>query len=243
MLGVTGNDEDHDKTEAWVKELGVEYPYAYFKDQALSKATEHTAYPHSALIDPKGVIVWTGHPSELSKGLIEQHIKGASKVISYGWSEAFHPVAKSVAKREFAKALGEVDKAAAKAVEEATKVKAAVLAMLDGELAGMNKALEAGDFYAANVVALSLDGKLKGLPQEAAVTAALTRLGSDKDVKEILDGQTKLQKIAQGELRKDKQIQEAIQRAQQLAEKYDGTIVERQAREFVTKLRARLANG
>jgi hypothetical protein len=241
VLGVTDNKEDRGKTEAWVKELGVEYPYAYAIDGALATATERPGFPHAALINPKGVLVWTGHPSDLTKGLIEEHIKGASKFISYGWSEEFQPVAKAVGKREFAKAVAEADKLAAKGVAAAADVKTAVLGMLDAELATMNKALEGGDFYAANVVASALDGKLKGLTQEAAVETVLTRLATDKQAKEILDGQTKLQKIAQGELRKEKQLQDAIQRAEQLAGKYQGTIVETQAKEFVTKLRAQLA--
>jgi hypothetical protein len=241
VLGVTGADEDHGKTEAWVKELGVEYPYAYFKNDALSKATEHSAYPHAALIDPKGVVVWTGHPSGLTNGEVEKHLKGASKFISYGWSDEFQNVAKAIGKREFGKAVAEVDKLAAKGVAAAAEVKTSVLGMLDADIADMNKALEGGDFYAANVVASSLDGKLKGLDQESAVDAVLTRLATDRDAKEILDGQTKLQKIAQGELRKDKQLEDAIQRAEQLIKKYEGTIVATQATEFVAKLRARLA--
>ena len=240
MLGVTSATEDRGKTEAWIKDLGVEYPYAYFKDDVLSRATEHSAYPHAALIDPQGVVVWTGHPSSLSNGEIEKHIKGASKFISYGWSEEFMPVAKAVGKREFAKAVAEVDKLAAKGVAAAADVKTSVLGMLDAEVAEMNKALEAGDFYAANTVASALDGKLKGLEQAAAIDAVLTRLSTDKQAKEILDGQTKLQKIAQGELRKDKQLEDAIKRAEQLAGKYPGTIVETQAKEFVTKLQDRL---
>ncbi len=240
MLGVTSATEDRGKTEAWIKDLGVEYPYAYFKDDALSRATDHTGYPHAALIDPKGAVVWTGHPSALTNGEVEKHIKGASKFISYGWSEEFMPVAKAVGKREFAKAVAEVDKLAAKGVAASAEVKTSVLGMLDADVADMNKALEGGDFYAANAIASELDGKLKGLTQESAVTAVFTRLTTDKAAKEVLDGQTKLQKIAQGELRKDKQLQDAIQRAEQLAGKYKGTIVETQAMEFVTKLKARL---
>jgi len=243
VLGVTSTTEDRGKTEAWIKDLGVEYPYAYFKDGALSSATAHTAYPHAALIDPKGVLVWAGRPSDLTKGLIEEHIKGASKFISYGWSEEFMPVAKAVGKREFAKAVAEVDKLAAKGVAASADVKTSVLGMLDADVADMNKALEGGDFYAANLIANALDGKLKGLAQETAVTAVFTRLTTDKAAKEVLEGQTKLQKIAQGELRKDKQIQDAIQRAEQLAGKYKGTLVETQAKEFVTKLKARLAGA
>lgn len=243
MLGVTGDKEDHDKTEAWVRDLGVEYTYAYFKDDALSKATDHKGYPHSALINPEGMIVWTGHPNTLTKGLIEQHIKGASKFISFGWPLEFESVAKAVAKRDFGKAISEVDKLVAKGAAEADKVKQGVLALLDVEVGAMAKAMEAGDFLAAFDVADALDGKLKGLPQETAVADILKRLSSDKEAKEILDGQQKLRKIATSELRKDRQIEDAIRRAEQLEKKYEGTIVATQAKDFIVKMRARLKEG
>lgn len=240
VIGVTSVSEPRDKTEAWVKDLGVEYTYGYFKNNALSTVTEHSAYPHAALISPAGIVVWTGHPSSLSKGTIEEHLKGASKFLSYGWSEEFEAVAKALSKLDYAKAVAEAEKLGEKGVEGSENVKNAVLKMLDSRIAGMNAALEAGDFYAANAEAELLDGNLKGLTQEAAVAAVFERLKTDKDAKTILDGQSKLQKIMQGELRKSKQIEDAITRAQSVAKKYEGTIVERQANEFVSKLRDRL---
>jgi len=237
---VTAEKEDHDLTAAWVKELGVEYPYGYFKDSKLSEATEHTAYPHAALIDPKGVIVWAGHPASLSDSIIEKHLAGASKYLSYGWSDTFEPVAKQLAKQDFGKAIAEVDKLVASGAEGAADVRTAVIGMLDARIATMSKALEKGDFYAANIVVEELLGRLGDLPQAATIDAAETRLGSDKEVKEILAGQKKLHKIMDGELRKDKQLEGAIKDAEKLVKKYPGTIVERQANEFITKLKDRL---
>ncbi|MEZ6014459.1 MAG: hypothetical protein R3F49_05045 [Planctomycetota bacterium] len=243
MLGVTSASEDHDKTEQWIKDLGVEYTYGYFTGNALSEATEHKGYPHCALINPEGVVVWTGHPSALSKSTIEEHLKGASKYVMYGWSEEFEPVAKALVKLDYAKAIGEIEKLSGKGVEGTEAVKASVLGMLDGRIGEMTKAFEAGDYYAAQAAAEALNGKIKGLAQEATVASLLANLSSDKAIKEVLDGQTKLQKIVQGELRKKKQIEDAIGRAQQIAKKYEGTIVERQAKDFVGKMRSRLGEG
>ena len=223
-----------------MSDLGVKYPYAYFNDNGLSQVTEHRAYPHAALIDPKGIVVWTGHPTSLNKGTIEEHLKGASKFLSYGWGPEFEPVAKAVAKREFAKAIAEVDKLAAKDVADAAAVREGVLGLLDVEVKALTAALDAGDCLEAHTRAASLDGKLKGLTQEKTGTDVLKRLTTDKTLKEILEGQKKLAKLAEGELRKEKEIQAAIRSAEQLAKKYEGTIVATEAQAFISRLQAAL---
>lgn len=240
MLGITASKEDKGKTEAWISELGVQYPYAYFGDGKLSEATGHKGYPHAALVDPKGTIVWAGHPSSLSNGTVESALKGASKYISYGWPKEFQKVAKAVNEGDFGAAIAEATKLAAAGTERGEEVKAAVVGMLDVCIADMNAAMEGGDFYAANEIAERLSGKLKGLDQDQAVAAVLERLKKDKDVKTILKGQTALQKVMQGELRKDKQVEAAMAKAEKIAKKYPGTIVERQAKDFVQKMKLRL---
>ena len=36
-----------------------------------------TGYPSAALVNPKGVVVWQGHPSGLQKDKLENHLAGA----------------------------------------------------------------------------------------------------------------------------------------------------------------------
>ncbi len=47
---------------------------------AIDKAPEYVCdgIPHSWLVNPRGVVVWEGHPAELKDAQIEEHIKGAS---------------------------------------------------------------------------------------------------------------------------------------------------------------------
>lgn len=240
MLAITSNTEDKAKTEAFIAATGAEYTYGYFHDDSISKATEQKGYPHAALIDPSGTIVWTGHPARLTSSTIEEHLKGAAKYISFGWPTEFESVAKEVHAGDFAKALAAVDKLAEKGVEGAADVRTSVVGMLDAHIAEMNAALQAGDFLEANRIAEWLDGNLKGLDQAQAVEAVLDRFKSDKDAKQILGGQAALAKVMNGELRKDKQLESAISKAEKLAKKYPGTIVETQANEFIARLRVRL---
>ena len=76
--------------------------------------------------------------------------------------------------------------------------------------------------------------------EESSVTAVLERLKSDKDAIAILKGQESLEKIANSELRKKKQVEKAIGKAEKIAKKYPGTIVETQAKDFITRLKKRL---
>jgi hypothetical protein len=112
--------------------------------------------------------------------------------------------------------------------------------LLDVEVKALTSALDAGDCLKAHTLASSLDGKLKGLTQESTVSDALKRLTTDKALKEVLEGQKKLARLAEGELRKEKEIQAAIRSAEQLAKKYEGTIVATEAQAFISRLQAAL---
>jgi len=221
----------------------MRYPYAYFKGKQLGEDTGQRGYPHAALFNPQGEIVWTGHPSSLRSSTIKEHLKGASKYVTFGWGEKYKKVAKAIFENEFAKALAETDKLGAKGNERATEVRASIEAMLTTKIEAMNDALEKGDYYAANSTALSLKGNLKGLDEaSASVDAVFALLKSDKNAKTVLKGQTSLQKLADGELRKRKQIQTAMDKAKKLKKQYADTIVEQQADAFLDKLRVML-NG
>ncbi|MEL7028562.1 MAG: hypothetical protein AAGL49_04975, partial [Pseudomonadota bacterium] len=83
-----------------------------------------------------------------------------------------------------------------------------------------------------------LDGNLGELEQAAKVTSTLESMDGDSEIEHVLGGQKKLAKITGGKLGKSREVQSAIKKAEQLAKKYDGTIVETQARDFVKRMRA-----
>lgn len=220
--------------------LNVEYAYGYFNDRKLSEDTGHKGYPHAALFNPSGEIVWTGHPNGLTSGTIEKALKGASPFLSYGWAEPFHGVAKSISKSEFAKAMKDADRLVASGEEGAEAVRTQVVKVLGARISKLEKAIADGDFLAAQEMADALDGNLSGLDEAEKVDGIVSHLKKDKDAKNIIKGQSALAKLKGGDLRKKKSKELAIGKAEKLAKRYEGTIVERHANAFIELLRGQL---
>jgi hypothetical protein len=64
--------------------------------------------PHAVLVDPKGKITWSGHPAELSKGTIEESLKGALE--PGGLGPGLSSVAKLLRSDQYGKAHAEAKK-------------------------------------------------------------------------------------------------------------------------------------
>ena len=238
MLGVTSASEDRAKTLDWVKNMGVTYPFAFAADRKLHEVAGVKGIPHAALFNAEGVMVWSGSPYSLNKGTIKEALRGASKKMTFGWGKPYAGVAKSLLAGDFGKAIKDADALLTKGTEGAEEVKSSLLSKLDKRIAAMEKALKAGDYYAALVIAENLDGSLKGLDQQTVVTATLETLSGD-EAKTVLGGQKKLAKIKGSKLKKTRDIEAAIKQAKRLAEKYQGTLVATQANDFVQAMRKR----
>lgn len=225
---------------AWVDAMGVNYPFAFAKDNALYDAIGVRGIPHAAIVDPEGNVLWSGSPYSLSNKTIKTALKGASKTLTFGWGKDFADAAKAVVAGDFGKALKVTDKLASNGNENAAAVRASILSKLDGRVAAMEKAHKKGDFLAAMQIAEALDGNLGELEQAATVTKTLEDIEGDSDAKRILAGQKSLAKIMGGNLDKTRMAESAMKKATALAKKYDGTIVEEQAKDFVKKVKARI---
>lgn len=220
--------------------MGAEYSFAFAGDGNLYEACGVKGIPHAALVSPDGEILWTGSPYSLSSGKVKDALKGASKSITFGWGKDYKDVAANVIDGKFGKAIASVEKRAAKGDENAEAIKASVLSKLGRRVESMNKAHKEGDFLGSLTIAEELDGNLTGLDQAATVSALIETIESDADAKPILEGQRKLAKLVNGKLDKTKQMQSAIKKAGQVAGKYPGTIVEKQAQKFIKSLEGRM---
>lgn len=235
MLGVTPDREPRPETRRFIEETGAEYPYAYVRGSSLKKVTGQRAFPHAALIDPGGKVVWVGHPGRLTKGIVQKHLKGASKFLTFGWPAAFQSVAKAIAKLEFAKALAEVEKLADK--DGADIVKADVSKMITSRVSKMEAAMEKGDYYGAHELAETLDGQLKGLPEAEKVDAVLDHLKTDKSAKRAMKAQAGLRKLMDVKITKRKEAEKMLKKVNKILEENDGTYVGDEAAKFISKLR------
>jgi len=116
-VGVTSEPED--PTAKYMEETGAKMAVAYETSSKSMEAYGFRGYPSAALIDPKGILVWKGHPSRLTDEIIEQHIKGAvvgsgdgKLALELELPKKYAAVAKQLAKGD----LGDAHKALAAAL-------------------------------------------------------------------------------------------------------------------------------
>jgi len=73
-VGVTSEAEG--PTKGFMEQTSAKMAVAYEPSLKSMKAYGFNGFPSSALISPKGVVVWTGHPSSLTEKIIEENLVG-----------------------------------------------------------------------------------------------------------------------------------------------------------------------
>lgn len=86
MLGLSS--EPPEKVEPYVEELGITLPIG--ASSSTSGRYGVRGIPDAALIGPDGKLMWSGHPSSLSKDKVKEALKGARKPAPGGYM-AFRP--------------------------------------------------------------------------------------------------------------------------------------------------------
>lgn len=69
VLGIT--DEPKQTIRAFVKKIPIDYPVATAPEELATKFGVE-GIPHAFLVNKEGVIVWEGHPMELTNKIIEK---------------------------------------------------------------------------------------------------------------------------------------------------------------------------
>jgi len=72
------SDEETGLIEKYVEKHKIGFPIARLGSGEFEKAIGVTGFPTSALIDPRGKLVWTGHPA-MADGKIGDALKGSKK--------------------------------------------------------------------------------------------------------------------------------------------------------------------
>jgi len=213
IIGVTSETEK--QTVSWIEKHGAEYSYGYDKGGKLKSALGVGGIPNAVLVNPSGTIVWQGHPSGLTANIVASALEGAITTPIYQWGSSAKGIKKSFLKGDFAKAISQADKLAAK-----EPIGAEIATMLRGIVAdrvsGCEAALERGDVRKANEGAKALVKGIKGLPEEEQLEVLLKKISKDKALKEILKVQDKLADILATEVEKKKECQNCIKRLEKL---------------------------
>lgn len=240
IIGVTG--EGQKPTEKWVADKGVRYPYAYEKGSDLQRAVGLRGYPHAALIDPSGTIVWTGHPARLDRATIETALAGALVRPLFDW-----PRSMGTPKREFKK--GNLGKALLAAKKLADKGESAGRWVTDSIQSFIEFKVERAAALAAEGNYLELDDsgpeilrQVKGLAEyEERMESLLDQLDT-KEAKHCIKGQLKLRKHIEEfwEIKNptQKDVLKWLKKLDKLRDDFAGTYVEEDAREFLLHLQA-----
>ena len=157
-----------------------------------------------------------------SSSIVAKAVTGAIPTPIYEWGKSAKDIKKSFLKGDYAKAIKAANKLAAK-----EKVGEELATMLRGvvtkKAASYEADLERGDVRKANEGAKAFLKTIKGLPEEEALKALVTRISKDKELKPVLKAQDKLADILASEVKKKKDCQNSLKRLKSLLEDHEGT--------------------
>src|SRR5262249_13686912 len=116
-------NEPEKLVEKYIGANKVEYPIFIEKSFKSSNALGVKGYPSAYLIDPKGNVVWAGHPAKLTDAEIEKALAGA-RVPGIKLPGPLKPLEPLLQKKDFGKAYEAVKAMLAGNLDEASKTAA-----------------------------------------------------------------------------------------------------------------------
>jgi len=205
VVGVTNEPEK--LVEKYVADNKVEYPIFIEKSYKSANALKIAGYPHAVLVDPKGTVVWAGHPAELNDSIVEKALTGAHPP-RVSLPAALKPLEPLMAKKDFGKAyeqakamlggnLDETSKTAAQEIADGIAEDAKALA------ATADQANESKHYYEAQDALDRLVKQYAGVPGADGAAAKLQALQADASAKASIAAGAQLAKAADLEQSKD----------------------------------------
>lgn len=244
MLALS-SEKEHDKVEDFVENNGYTVRTAS-GSTAGSQKYGVSGIPHSVLIGIDGKVLWSGNPGSLSKGKLEEALKGARKPASGGYlsfrpslaaTGALAAAFKSIDEGKLGKALAASqaivkNESAAPADAEAARALAAEIeAHADLILAQAEQALEVRNVLVALDVFGAVSKEMKGTPQGDKADQALARIAKDDKLQEELKAAEAFAKVKKGAERLS--TSKKKKKFEEFAEKYEGTRAAERALAFV----------
>ena len=189
VIGVTS--ESAEDTEPWVEDKGVEYAYAY-DEGGLFRELGLRGYPSAVLVDPYGVIVWKGHPSSLSSGVVKDAIKGALKTPAWEWPAEAGSFKEVLATGKLKAAI---EAAEASEIKEVKGTLSFLQKMVEKRVKGLKDRVDDLDIVGAVDTLDSLRDSLEGLPELEDVEKLATKIEEDEKCQRALEDQKALAEI------------------------------------------------
>ncbi len=150
-IGVTSEPEG--PTKGFMESTSAKMAVAFEPGLKSMKAYGFTGFPSSALVSPKGVVVWTGHPSSLTEKIIEDNLVGVvmnssgKLTVDVELPKKYSAIVKQLEKGDLGEGMKALDAAiAAQSVSETDKTaleaaKSATQNVLDEETKAVDAAV------------------------------------------------------------------------------------------------------
>jgi hypothetical protein len=191
-------------------------------------------FPHAALIDASGHLVWSGHPGGLEESLVKRLLEDAAFVAPVE-GKAYKGLNKRIRKREYGKALAEAVKGLKKAPEDAgfAKARASLEGLLEHKRKAAAAAVDAGDHGLAWGLLVEVEELFDGTDEAKAAKARAKELEKLPEAKDAIEAYKKIRKADEVALTGD--YEKAARTYKTVASKFPDTASGRRARAFMNR--------
>ena len=223
VVGVTNEPEK--LVSKYVADNKVEYPIFIETSYKSSNALKVSGYPSAFLVDPKGTVVWAGHPSDLTDSEIEKALKGA-KPPGIKLPAALKALEPLMTKKDFGKAweaakamlAGSLDADAKTAAEELVAgIESDAKALVESS----SKHIEAKEYFEAQSELDQLGKQYAGVPGTESAAGKLQELQANAEIRKAIKAGEQLAKA--GELESSSDFDKAYAGYKAVVSGYAGT--------------------
>ena len=247
VVGVTS--EPVTPTEKFIETTKSTMIVAYTKGQKATQDFGVSGYPSSVLVGPKGTVVWSGHPSRLTKKIVEQNLSGVSLVapspfeLDIELPKAHKSIVTKLSKGDLGYGLVAIDKALGRSSlkdedrDALTAARELVLGRLKDVVASIDESREAGRYADAEVSLEQIVKHFKNHESGKIAREELTALKRDADLRDELEAGRRIIK-AQGFLA-DGQTKRSVSALKSVAKgRLEGTREAERARKLLDEINA-----
>lgn len=215
VVGVT--DEPAELVDAYVQEFKPTYPIVIEQGGRSARALGVNGYPTAFLVDPKGTVVWTGHPAGLDEATLQSALKGA-RPPAVRLPAQLKPLERLIERGEHGKvwesaramlAGGDLD---AEAKQTAEELVAGIETAAQELFADAERRLAAREYFEAVQALEPLAKAYRGVHRWAEAEAKLAELQADPAIKKAIKGGEQLAKARELDRAKDYEKAWAIYR-------------------------------
>lgn len=231
IIGVASESEE--STDPWIEETKAKYAYAFDHSSKLMRAVGASGYPSAILVNPRGEIVFSGHPAKVDDEMIEDALEGALLLPVYAWPEDLKKAKEAFRAGDLGTAIVEAEATDKDYIE----IVEALVEMIPGRIDLMDELKEQGDYLRVVEIGEGLKKAIEeGDDMHTRVSDLVRSIEKDRDMRVVYKAQQKIQKIFAKKVKK-KQVPKLIKDLEKLRDKHPDTIIDRDVDRAIARLR------